>query len=228
LGAGTIETGLQKRKHRMPMEPVMRTDDHFKTKHAQILKMGRARNIQVVFLGDSLVRRWEDNIELWDRYFAGYNAANFGMGSDCLENIKWRILHGELEGIAPKILLMLAGTNNLDKDSVETIVSGIGEITAIIRRKLKDSIIVILGLLPRNRNETGLDYARKIGEINKRLRGQYANTEGILFRDVGSDLINAEGIVNEAIMPDGLHLNRAGYEVVGPRLKAIIEELWSK
>jgi platelet-activating factor acetylhydrolase IB subunit beta/gamma len=211
----------------MPIEAIMRTDDHHIAKHGKILEMRKTQDIQVVFLGDSLTRRWEDHIDLWNKYFAGYNAANFGVGSDCLENIKWRILNGELEGISPKIILVLAGTNNLDKDAVETIVDGIVEIAEIIRRKLKGTKIVVVGLLPRNRNETGLDYARRISDINGRLGSRFANTD-VLFRDIGADLTNAEGVVSEAIMPDGVHLNRAGYEILGPKLKAIIDELWPK
>jgi platelet-activating factor acetylhydrolase IB subunit beta/gamma len=211
----------------MPIEAVMRTDEHHIARHAKILEMKQVQDIQVVFLGDSLVRRWEDNIDLWNKYFTGYNAANFGVGSDCLEHIKWRILNGELEGIAPQVILVLAGTNNLDKDTDETIVSGIDEIAAIIHQKLKKTKIVILGLLPRNGNEAGPNYAQRIAEINGRLGRRYVNSD-ILFRDIGADLVNKEGMVNEAIMPDGLHLNRAGYKIIGPKLKAIIEELWSK
>jgi hypothetical protein len=109
----------------MYIEAVMRTDDHHIEKHDKILGMKNEYDIQLVFLGDSLTRRWEDNIDLWNRYFAAYNAANFGVGGDCLENIKWRVLNGELDGIDPKVIIVLAGTNNLDKDSEETIVGGL-------------------------------------------------------------------------------------------------------
>jgi platelet-activating factor acetylhydrolase IB subunit beta/gamma len=209
----------------MPIKAVMRTDEPSVAKHNKILGMKDADDIQLVFLGDSLTRRWEDNIDVWNKYFSAYHAANFGVGGDGLENIKWRILHGELEGIAPKILLLLAGTNNLDDDSEETIVNGIREIADIIREKLKTTKLVVLGLLPRNVNETGIDYARKIGRINRQLDSLYQNT-GITFRDIGKDLINEQGVVSDTIMPDGLHLNGNGYEIVGPKLRGIIEELW--
>jgi platelet-activating factor acetylhydrolase IB subunit beta/gamma len=209
----------------MPINAVMRTDDLSVAKHNRILKMKDADDIQLVFLGDSLTRRWEDNIDVWNKYFSAYHAANFGVGGDCLENIKWRILHGELDGISPKILILLAGTNNLDKDSEETIVDGIREIAEIIQHKLKTTRIVLLGLLPRNVNETGINYARKIGRINRQLDSLYANT-GISFRDIGTDLINEHGTVSDTIMPDGLHLNNNGYEIIGPTLRGIIEELW--
>jgi platelet-activating factor acetylhydrolase IB subunit beta/gamma len=209
----------------MPIKAVMRTDDQSVAKHNKILGMKDEYDIQLVFLGDSLIRRWEDNIDLWNKYFSAYNAANFGVGGDCLENIKWRILHGELDGIDPKIIILLAGTNNLDKDSEETIVNGIREIAEIIRHKLKNTKLVILGLLPRNVNETGIDYSRKIGRINGQLDSLYANT-GIIYRDIGKELINQQGAVSDTIMPDGLHLNGHGYEIIGPKLRVIIDELW--
>jgi platelet-activating factor acetylhydrolase IB subunit beta/gamma len=209
----------------MPIEAVMRTDDQSVAKHNKILGMKTEQEMQLVFLGDSLTRRWEDNIDLWNKYFSAYNAANFGVGGDCLENIKWRILNGELEGIDPKIIIVLAGTNNIDKDSEETVVIGIREIAEIIRQKLENTKLVILGLLPRNANETGINYAQKIGQINRQLESLFANS-GITYRDIGTDLINEQGVVSGRIMPDGLHLNNLGYEIIGPKLRGIIDELW--
>ncbi len=209
----------------MQLEAVMRTDDHHITKHNKILQMKYEIDIQLVFLGDSLTRRWEDNIDLWNKYFSAYNAANFGVGADCLENIKWRIVNGELDGISPKVIIVLVGTNNLDKDPEETIVSGIQEITEIIKQKLKSTRIVVLGLLPRNVNETGINYGQKIARINSQLDSLYACSE-IVYRDIGTDLTNEEGVVSDSIMPDGLHLNASGYEIIGPKLRDIIDELW--
>ncbi|MBN2083625.1 MAG: hypothetical protein JW748_00275 [Anaerolineales bacterium] len=209
----------------MPLAAVMRTDDLSVAKHKKILGMKNGYDIQLIFLGDSLTRRWEDNPDLWNKYFSSYRAANFGVGGDCLENIKWRILNGELDGIDPKIIILLAGTNNLDKDSEEAIVNGIREIAVIIREKLKNTKIVILGLLPRNANETGINYSRKIGRINIQLESLFANT-GMAYRDIGKDLRNEQGVVSDAIMPDGLHLNSNGYEIIGPKLRGIIDELW--
>jgi len=208
----------------MQLEAVMRTDEHHITKHNKILAMKNEFNIQLVFLGDSLTRRWEDNPDLWEKFFSNYGAANFGVGGDCLENIKWRILNGELDGIAPKVIIVLAGTNNLDKDSEETIVGGIQEIADIIQRKLANTKTVILGLLPRNINETGVDYTQKIGSINSQLAVLFADTD-IFFKDIGKDLVDEQGVVSASIMPDGLHLNWDGYEIIGPRLINIIDDV---
>jgi lysophospholipase L1-like esterase len=209
----------------MQLEAMMRTDDHHIAKHNRILGMKNEYDIQLVFLGDSLTRRWEDNIGLWNKYFSAYNAANFGVGGDCLENIKWRILNGELDGIAPKLIVVLAGTNNLDKDCEETIVSGIQEIVEIIQYKLKNTKIVVLGLLPRNINEAGINYVQKISRINSQLDSLYTCSE-IIYKDIGTGFINEQGVVSDTIMPDGLHLNANGYEIIGSKLREIIDKLW--
>jgi len=207
------------------MEAEMRTDEHSIEKHTKFLALQNKHEIQLVFLGDSLTRRWEDNIDLWHKFFSEYNAVNLGVGGDCLENIKWRILNGELDGINPKVLIVLAGTNNLDKNSADEIVDTIQEIAEIIQEKLQGTSVVVLALLPRNNNETGINFAQKIGEINKDLGIRFVDSS-IEFRDIGADLADGPGIVSQTIMPDGLHLNYQGYEVVGPKLKAIIDELW--
>jgi lysophospholipase L1-like esterase len=215
----------KKRKDYMPLEAIMRTDEHHIAKHNKILGMKYKDDIQLVFLGDSLTRRWEDNIGIWNKYFAAYHPVNFGVGGDSLENIKWRILNDELEGINPKVIVVLAGTNNLDKDPEEVIVSGIEEIVGMIQAKLKDTKIVVLGLLPRNHTEAGKNYGKKIARINRQLTARFAGTE-ITFKDIGAILMNEKGRVSNAIMPDGLHLNDKGYELIGPELRKIIEGIW--
>lgn len=209
----------------MQIKAVERTDEHFITKHHQILSMRNDVQIQVVFLGDSLTRRWEDNIDLWDKFFSAYNPANFGVGMDCLENILWRITHGQLEGIDPQIIIVLGGTNNLDQNTEEYIVSGIRQIVTAIQDQLPYTRIVLLGLLPRVPDASGIDYREKITRINQALERAYAHSD-VYYRDIGADLVGEDGLVSETIMPDGLHLNHQGYRVVGPLLVDIIEELW--
>ena len=215
----------KKKNDNMPLEAIMRTDEHHIAKHNKILGMKYKDDIQLVFLGDSLTRRWEDNIGIWNTYFAAYHPVNLGVGGDSLENIKWRILNDELEGINPKVIVVLAGTNNLDKDPEEVIVSGIEEIVGMIRAKLKDTKIVVLGLLPRNHTKAGKNYGKKIARINRQLTARFAATK-ITFKDIGAILINKKGRVSNAIMPDGLHLNDKGYELIGPELRKVIEGIW--
>src|SRR5262249_56079077 len=99
-------------------KPVAREDANSKIAHEQLLEKARAGRIDVYFEGDSIVRRWgaTDYPELlanWRANFFGWNAADFGWGADRTQNILWRLEHGELDDVNPRILVLLAGTNNV-------------------------------------------------------------------------------------------------------------------
>ena len=113
----------------MVFEPVMRTDEHHVEKHERILKM-KERKIGVVFLGDSLTRRWEDYEEVWNKYFAKYHPANFGVGSDSIQNVK--APSTESNGIMPRVLILWIGTTIYQPTSGGDC-SGIEELVVIIR-----------------------------------------------------------------------------------------------
>ena len=51
--------------------------------------------------------------EIWDQYYGKLNAANFGISGDKTQHVLWRIDQGELDGISPKVVVLLIGTNNL-------------------------------------------------------------------------------------------------------------------
>lgn len=207
----------------MKLQPVMRTDEHHRQKHEQILRIGKERKIDVVFLGDSLARRWEDYDHLWDKCFAEFNPANFGVGADCIENVLWRVLNGEIDGIDPKLFLVLAGTNNLSKNTVEEIVDGILQIVEVIRSKCPRSKVVVFGLLPRDKDENGEECMTRIRAINHQLE-QHARCGDFVYEYFGDSLLTASGRIDKSIMPDGLHLNEDGYRIAGPIVREIIRK----
>src|ERR1022692_4610846 len=99
-------------------EPVARTDQNSMLAHAQLLEKAKKGQIDIYFEGDSITRRWgaTDYPELlanWNQNFFGWNAADFGWGADTIQNILWRLNHGELDAVNPKIIVLLAGTNNV-------------------------------------------------------------------------------------------------------------------
>lgn len=208
----------------MALLPLERTDEHHVTKHTQILGLPGRESLELVFLGDSLTRRWEDNPDQWTRYFGAFRAANFGVGADTVENVLWRVGNGELDGLKPRLLVLLIGTNNLPKDSPPDILEGIGRLLDLIRRILPATRILVLGLLPRNPDETGRDYAALVPEVNQGLR-DLADGSTVFFEDFGALFPSADGRVDPAVMPDGLHLNGAGYDRLGPALAAVVRAL---
>src|SRR5262249_22800646 len=98
--------------------PLARGDQNSMTAHAPVLEEGKAGGIDLYFLGDSIIRRWgatdyPDLLANWTSNFFGWNAANFGWGGDRTQHILWRLENGELDGVNPKVIVLLAGTNNI-------------------------------------------------------------------------------------------------------------------
>lgn len=207
----------------MQLKPVMRTDEHFIQKHKSILEFKNKEVVQVLFLGDSLTRRWEDNSHLWEVYFSDFKPANLGVGADCIENLLWRIENGEIDGFAPQLILLLIGTNNLAKDSEETIVDGIVETARSIQRKCAKAKVVVFGLLPREKDENGNDCMARIEKINEALSTK-SKLNHYQYEYFGDKLLGNNGVIDKTIMPDGLHLNEEGYKLAGPLIQEIIRK----
>lgn len=210
----------------MTFDPVMRTDEHHVEKHARILETIKRGGIRVVFFGDSITRRWEDNADLWEKYFSRFDAANFGVGADTLENMKWRMLNGELDGLDPEAIVFLAGTNNLESDDPDTIVEKLGDLLGIVAEKLPKAKILCLALYPRKTSETGFVYADRIPAVNVGL-SLLCERRNIRFADLGF-LISPDGGAGQpdpTLVPDGTHLDHNGYERVGPELVSLLASM---
>src|SRR5688572_3683316 len=123
--------------------PAPRADRNSQIAHEQLLEKARRGGIDVYFLGDSITRRWgatdyPDFLANWRQNFHGWNAANFGWGADTTQNILWRLENGELDGVHPRVVVLLAGTNNVgttvpasgDEEKAADIARGV---TAIVR-----------------------------------------------------------------------------------------------
>lgn len=202
-----------------------RTDDHHIEKHASFLKFINDKEpLDILFIGDSITRRWEDNSELFNHFFAEYRSVNFGVGGDSLENLKWRILNGELEEILPNLVVLHIGTNNLPLNSTTEIYSGIRDILKIFRDKLPKSKILLLGLLPRNMDDTKRDYMTMIKEINLKLKSTNTDIK-VSFLDLGEHFLETVSSVRTDLLPDGLHPAEKGYTVLGELLKQQVHSL---
>jgi len=204
------------------MKAIMREDEHHQEKHSYFLNLPNKESYKVILFGDSLTRRWEDYPQQWKAYMEPLKALNMGVGADCLENMQWRLENGELEGLNPEVFVLLMGTNNLDKDDDDTILKRIKLNVDLIHQKFPRARILLQGLYPRDRDEKGTDYNLRINKINSDLMKMYSS--GVVeFLNPGPQLLSPEGAINRDIMPDGLHLNDAGYEVLGPLLVEAIK-----
>jgi len=212
-------------------QPRMRADRNSHLAHQQLLAKARSGGIDVYFLGDSITRRWgaldyPDFLAHWTRSFHGWNAGNFGWGADRTENILWRLDNGELDGVNPKVIVVLAGTNNVGKEpgdeaEVADVTRGLRAIVDACRKKAAAATIVLVAIFPRNDNPAVMP---TIDRINANL-AKMADGQSIRFLDVNARLADAKGVLFKGMMVDGLHPSLKGYEVWAGGLKPILVEL---
>ena len=206
------------------------------TAHEQLLQKARTGRIDVYFEGDSITRRWGTSDEQykhflanWRQNFFGWNAANFGWGGDTTQNILWRLENGELENINPKVIVLMAGTNNVGKKSpegandarVDDIARGIKAIVDLCRRKAPKATIVLMGITPRNDNIAVMSI---INQINARI-AKLADGKKLLYLNINDRLADKNGRLLEGMAnKDGLHLDVKGYQVWADALKPILRK----
>ena len=214
-------------------QPVPRADQNSHTAHLQLVDKARRGGIDVYFVGDSIVRRWgaTDYPELlanWKANFFGWHAANFGWGADRTENILWRLENGELDGVRPKIIVILAGTNNVGaqpggNEVIEDTTRGVKALVDVCRRKAPGATIVLTAIFPRNDNMAVMPEINRINENLARL----ADGTKIRFLNVNDRLADSEGRLFEGMMNerDKLHPTMKGYQVWADALKPVFTQL---
>ena len=234
--AGLVLIGLLRAQTVPADQPAPRTDKNSQIAHEQLVAKTKQGRIDVYFEGDSITRRWgaldyPELLQNWKANFFGWNAADFGWGADRVENILWRLENGELDNVHPKVIVMLAGTNNVGNrvpaegiDSAAANVSkGIEAVLRVMRAKAPGAVIVLMGIFPRNDNVAVMPV---IDRINANL-ARMADGKKVRFLNINDKLADGDGKVREGMLNerDKLHPVLNGYQVWADALKPILTEL---
>ncbi len=211
--------------------PVERRDENSRIAHEQLLAKTKQGQIDVYFIGDSITRRWgatdyPDFLSEWRDRFSGWNAANFAWGGDRTQHMLWRLRNGELDGVQPKVFVLQAGANNIDRapfdaERAADLTRGIEAIIDTVRSHSPNAVIVITGVFPRDDNPGALEGVK---QVNANL-ARKADGRMVRFIDLTDELIGADGRFKPGMSPDGLHLSLPGYEVWADALTPIFEEV---
>jgi lysophospholipase L1-like esterase len=214
-------------------QPVSRTDQNSMIAHAQLLEKAKKGRIDIYFEGDSITRRWgatdyPDMLANWKQNFFGWNAADFGWGADTIQNILWRLHNGELDGVNPKVIVLLAGTNNVGRTPpagsedprVADVTKGIKAVIDVMQSKAPAATIILMAIFPRNDNIAVMPIIDKINaNIAKLADGK------IIFLNINDKLADKNGRLFEGMMGDGLHPTVKGYQVWADALKPLFTKL---
>lgn len=201
------------------IQPVPKKDPWWQQRHEKFLEQTKAGNVDVAFIGDSITQGWEgEGKDAWAKHFAPLKAANYGIGGDQTQHVLWRITEGkELEGITPKVAVLMIGTNNAGGNSAKDIALGVEAIVKELRKQKPEIKVLLLGVFPRAGKGGGenkissSDLMPKIGAINKIL-SKMDDGKHVVYMDIGKVFLEEDGGMSKEIMYDYLHLTPKGYD----------------
>ena len=205
-------------------KPVPR-DANWLKRHEGFVALAKKGGVDVLFLGDSITDAWRTynektqrgGLRVWQKHFEPLKAANFGIGGDRTQHVLWRIQNGELDGIQPKVVVLMIGTNNSGSDSAEQIAAGIEAIVQEIRKRSPSTKILLLAIFPRG--EKPNPQRDKITQVNA-LIAKLDDGKTVRFLDIGKRFLRDDGTIPPEIMYDYLHLTEKGYEIWAEAIRA--------
>jgi lysophospholipase L1-like esterase len=192
--------------------------------------------IDVFFLGDSITRRWgtsdeqyKNLLDNWNANFKGWNAADFGWGADKTQHMLWRLQNGELDGVNPKIVVLLAGTNNVGNQTplgnadarAAEVARGVAAVVKEIRQRAPKATLVITGITPRDDNRAVMPIIRSANAQIAKL----ADGKAVRYINLEPKLADAEGHLLPGMANDGLHLTAKAYQIWADALKPVFTEI---
>ncbi len=215
--------------------PVPR-DGNWMKRHESFNERVKQGNVDLIFIGDSITQGWEGaGKNVWNEYYTKRNAVNLGIGGDRTQHVLWRLDHGNIDGINPKLAVLMIGTNNSGSNTSEQIAEGIKLIIEKLRTKLPNTKVLVLGIFPRadnldaqkNKVEKGTkdDAKRKVNEGANEIVKKLADNKTVFYLDIGPKFLAADGTLSREVMPDLLHLNEASYRIWAESIEPKVKEL---
>jgi beta-glucosidase len=206
------------------IKPVPKEGNWMK-RHESFNARAKQGDIDLIFLGDSITQGWEGaGKEAWQKHFADRKAANMGIGGDRTQHVLWRLDNGNIEGIKPRLVVLMIGTNNSNgtDHTAEEIADGIKAIVGKLRAKLPETKVLLLAVFPRGAMPNP---QREKNAKASELASQMADGKMVHYLDIGPKFLQADGTLSREIMPDALHLSPKGYQIWADAIEPKVAEL---
>lgn len=201
------------------------------TRHCAIVARNEQVKPDILLLGDSIMHFWGgEPLDVrargpvsYQKSFGAFQVTNLGYGWDRTENVLWRLRHGEVDGIRPRVVMVMIGTNNMGINTPEEITAGVTAVCEELHVRLPESKILLLGIFPRGaKPDAGRD---RIAAVNGEL-AKLHGAQNVTYLDIGKVFLEADGSIAPTIMNDYLHPTEAGYErweeAIAPTLKKLL------
>ncbi|MHC4994722.1 MAG: GDSL-type esterase/lipase family protein [Planctomycetota bacterium] len=182
--------------------------------------MGKAR---LIFIGDSITHGWDAaGADVWAERYTKYDAINMGFGGDKTEHVLWRLANGAVDGIQPKVAVLMIGTNNSRANTGEEIGEALIAICGDLRVRLPDTKILVLAIFPRN---TPDDERRATNNRANEIVSQITDNRRVHYLDIGHVFVDENGNIPKDIMGDALHPSTRGYSLWADAMQDKLDEL---
>lgn len=205
------------------VKPVPRDIKWMKRHEAMNARVAQG-NVDLVFIGDSITQGWEGaGKEAWNEFYGERNAVNLGIGGDRTQHVIWRLDNGNLEGITPKLAVIMIGTNNSNSNQPKEIAEGIEVILEQLKSKTPETQVLLLGIFPRG--ATPDVPQRVVNRETNELIAKFADGQRVHYLDIGDKFLEDDGTLSKEIMPDLLHLNQKSYRIWAESIEPKVAEL---
>lgn len=206
------------------VKPVPRERATWMVRHNAVVERIKQGKADLIFVGNSLTQRWESaGFDVWNKHYAAYNAVNMGFDGDKTQNVLWRLDQGEIEGISPKLAIVLIGSNHVEGYSAEEIADGIKAVCCRLITRLPDTKILLLSILPR-----GTATAAAADRLNKASEqaSKIADRRRIFYLNISKMFLEPDGTVSIDLMTvDRVHLTSKGYETLAKAINPTVFKL---
>lgn len=205
--------------------PVAKADEWWQRRNEKIDERAKQGDVDLIFIGDSITQGWEGDPgkNIWEKFYGSRKAMNAGISGDRTQHVLWRLDHGNVEGIKPKLAVVMIGTNNSGSDSPQDIAAGITAIIAKLREKLPETKVLLLGVFPRGAKPD--DPQRKVNTATNEIIKTLDNGKSVIYLDISKEFLDDDGTLSKQVMPDLLHLSKRGYEIWAESIEPKVAEL---
>lgn len=203
--------------------PVARTNASWIHRHESMNEQARQGHIDLIYVGDSIVEHFHNRGKaVWEHYYEGRHALNLGIGGDRTEHVLWRLDHGNIDGLSPKLAIVMIGQNNGGHNTAEEIAEGVTAVVQRLRTRLPNTRILLLGIFQRREKPTPeRAVLARANEIISRL----ADGKTIFYVDINHLFVQPDGSIPRTLMYDFEHPTPLGHRVWAEAIEPKVAEL---
>ncbi len=209
----------------VPQDP-RAMDRQFMQKHAANVARAKQGNIDLLFIGDSIMQGWTSGGDwgkaVFDKNYGQYSTAVFAVGYDRTQHVLWRMANGEGEGYQPKVIELLLGTNNLGPNTAAETIVGEKAVLDDLRKRFPEARILVVGIFPRGGPHDAV--RMDVAAVNEAL-SKMADDKHIFYRDISKVFLNVDSTTNEGLKADRLHPSAKGYQLWAEAVKPVMDKL---